>query len=306
MNKIVFTQDVPGEREWLATQFPGYENLETEFSGKWPAVPFAQNHNTLWEIPPDSTMDVSAVVCDKHKSLYQLDLDFISPKWCDSSHLLLNNLDFTSQPRAKKAQVLHFPRSGTVFLESILFRKCGYDKDRGWNQVDPISDHAAMGGNDQVLYNLLTKSQPDIFLCYRSDWWAWALSILISKNFDYWHYLDVVDWDQLPPFEVSARDFDYLVAEVRARWQALCHMRTQFPHFNFYIFEFSELIKNGHLTDHKAINYDKKKLIANYTQAETLFKSEYLSKFQVWEKNSIGHLQTMRCQITTSFDKFIG
>ena len=73
MNNIIFTQDAPGERAWLATQFPDYENLETEFGGKWPAEHFSRDRNTIWEIPPDSLLDVTTVNCTKYKSLYQQD-----------------------------------------------------------------------------------------------------------------------------------------------------------------------------------------------------------------------------------------
>jgi hypothetical protein len=306
MNKIIYTQDVPGERAWLAKKFPDFENLETEFGGKWPPVPFHNLQNTIWEIPPDSHVDISNVDCDKYKSLYQLDTKFISPKWCDSNLLLLNKLDFTAQPRAKKAQVLTFSRCGTAFLESILYGPCGYDKDRGWNKLDPRGDHAFLGGNDTLLYNLIEKSQPDIFLCYRNNWWGWATSVLIAKIFDYFHYYDSVLWEKLKPFEILAQDLDKLAAEVRANWQSLCHFRTQFPHLNFYIIEFSELIKNADLTNHQGIEYNKKHLITNYDQAQMLFNTTHLPKFNQWQNNCLGHLQTMKCQIITNFDKLIG
>ena len=305
-NKIIFTQDVPGEREWLSTQFPEFNNLETEFSGKWPAVPFTQDSNTLWEVPPDSLLDVSTVNCTKYKSLYQLDTSFVSSKWCEADHLLINDLKFEPQPRAKKAQVLTFSRCGTVFLESILYKKCGYDKNRQWNPLDPTADHVFLGSNDTdaELYKLVNNVQPDIFLCYRANWWAWAISVLISKHFDYYHYQDNVAWDAAEPVTITIDELDTLVREVRANWQSLCHFRTQFTHLNFYIFEFSELIKNNHLTQHRAISYNKKRLISNYDQLQTVFEALYQPKFELWQKNCIGHLQTMGCQVSTNFDKF--
>ena len=306
MNNIVFTQDVPGERDWLNSQFPGFKNLETEFSGKWPGHLFSQPCDTIWEVPPESTVDVVNVNCDKYKSLYQLDLNFISHRWCEANKLLINNnIEFGSQPQAAKAQVLTFTRCGTVFLESILYGPGGYDKDRGWNKSDPTTDHAFLGGDDSVLYGLIEKSQPDIFLCYKNDWWSWATSLLICQNFDYYHYNDDVRWDQLPPFEISTKDLDMLAKKVHVNWMALCHFRTQFPHLNFYIIEFSKLIKHADLTDHQGIKYNKKNLITNYFQTQTMFEDIYLPKFRRWQHNCLGHLQTMRCQLITDFDKFI-
>lgn len=304
-NIIVFTQDVPGEREWLQTQFPGYKNLETEFGGKWVNPKFNRDENTIWEMPPDSVLDVTDIPCAKYKSFYQHDTAFISPRWVDSNRVLLNNVEFPGQSRATKAQVLHFARCGTVFLESILYTVCGYSKDQGWNQSDPKSDHAFLGGDDKNLYKLVEKSNPDIFLCYRKDWWAWATSTLISKHFDYYHYNDAVNWEELEPFAVTVNDLDILSQEVRANWQSLCHFRTCFTHLNFYIFEFSDLIKHSDLTDHRKINYNKKALISNYNDTQALFENMYLPKFQVWEQNCLAHLKAMNCEVIQDFGKFV-
>lgn len=298
MNKIIYTQDVPGERNWISSQFPDFENLETEYSGKWSTNLFSNKQNTIWEIPPDSMLDVSTIDCIKYKSLYQLDIDFISNRWCESEQLLIRNLKFDSQPRAEKAQVLTFYRTGTIFLESILYQICGYAKG---------GDLALLASTDdsKMIYDLAKTSQPDIFLCYRSDWWEWIVSVLISEKFDYYHYDSDIDWQQLESFEILLQDFEHWANIARSNWQALCHFRTQFPNLNFYVFEFSTLVKNKHLTNHRSIKYDKKSLISNYSQAKTLFETQYLLKFQLWEKNCVRHLQTMNCQIATNFDKFI-
>jgi hypothetical protein len=305
-NNIIFTQDFPGERAWLATQFPEFNNVETEFSGLWPNNFFKENQNTIWEVPPDSLLDVSQFTVDTYKSLYQLDTEFVSSRWCDANKLLINQLEFGGQPRAEKAQVLHFGRCGTVFLESILFNKCGYTKDYGWDSSSPGPDHAFMGSpSDNDLYNIVEKSQPDIFLCYRSDWWGWITSVLIGKKFDFYHYNDNVDWNNLPSFQVAIADIELLADSARANWQSLCHFRTQFPHLNFYIFEFSDLVKNNQLTEHRAITYNKKNLIQNYEKMHTLFDSTYLPKFLKWQENCLKHLQTMKCSILTNFDNFV-
>lgn len=304
-NNIVFTQDAPGEREWIAQFFPGAVNFESEFSGKWPPNPFGHDFNAVWEIPPDSALDVSVVPATKYKSLFQIDAKFISPRWCDADKLLIKDLDFVSTVRSDKAQVLHFARSGTVFLESILFTKCKYTKDRGWNPDDPHCDHWQLGGNDQLLYATVQQHKPDIFFCYRKNWWEWFVSLQIGIQFDYYHYYDKVPWDELNAFEITADHMDQQAIRIHAAWNAMCHFRTLHPNLNFYIFEFSDLIQNQNLTDHKKISYNKQSLIKNYNEAKELFESKYRAKFERWEQNAISHLQAMNCKILKNFDSLI-
>ena len=61
-NKIIFTQDVPGEREWIQSQFPGYSNLETVSSGKWSSeFPLDNDQKNLYEIAFSDHHDV--IIC---------------------------------------------------------------------------------------------------------------------------------------------------------------------------------------------------------------------------------------------------
>ena len=304
-SNIVFTQDLPGEREWLKRCFPGHEILETEFSGKWPIEPFTQTFSAIYEIPPDSVMDVSAINVPKYKSLYRLDENFISPKWCQADGLLINGLKFGSVPKASIAQVLHFPRSGTVFLESILYTKCGYTRNKGWNSASPTSDHYQLGGNDTLFYEMIENVLPDIFFCYRKNWWEWCVSNCISKKYGYFHHYDSVNWDSFSSFEIAQDHIEDLVRETTAVWNAMCHFRTRYPNLNFYIFEYSELIKHQQLTSHQKINYDKKQLISNYSSAKDFFESKYQSQFDRWASNSLSHLQTMNCKVLNDFDSLI-
>jgi hypothetical protein len=216
--------------------------------------------------------------------------------------LLINGLDFTSQPKSKKAQVLHFQRSGTIFLESILYRKCNYDKDRGWS---PLADHARMGGDDRLLYSVIHQSQPDIFFCYRKNWWDWFVSLLIAYQFNYYHYFDNINWEKLPSFDITKEHMEQELKQFQATWNAMCHFRTLYPHLNFYIFEFSDLIQNQHLTEHKKMHYNKTKLIKNYDDAKALFDSIYLPRFDRCATNAISHLQTMNCKVLKNFDSLI-
>ena len=301
-SKIVFTQDLPGEREWLEQQFPDHTMYETEFSGKWPDKPFNQSVPAVYEIPPDSLLNVSDLPIPKYKSLYKLDSKFVSPKWCQADQLLINNLNFAPQPKAKKAQVIHFARSGTVFLESILYQKCNYIKDIGWNPKTPHSDHHQLGGDDSLFYNLIDNSRPDIFFCYRKNWWDWFVSLQIALQFDYYHYYNNVAWDQLAPFEITSNHMEEQLNQITAGWNAICHFRTYYPNLNFYIFEFSDLIKHQSLTSHQKINYNKQRLISNYDSAKQMFEHEYVLKFDKCARNSLTHLQTMNCKIIKNFD----
>jgi hypothetical protein len=302
MNKIIFTQDVPGEREWIQSQFPGHHMFESEFGGKWPKNPFIQNFDAVWEIPPDSVTDLTSVSGETYKSLYQLDTDFVSPKWCDADHLLIRNLEFGSQPRSPKAQVIHVARSGTVFLESILYRHFDYLKDRRWNPRDIPCDHYWLHDDDKIFYDLITRSMPDIYFVYRKNWWDWFVSNQICLQFDYYHYFDDVDWESLPPFEITASDMERMVEIIKSTWNSMCHFRTHFPTLNVYIIEFSDLIKHQHLTTHQAIAYDKKRLVKNYNEARELFDANFTRKFDQLANRCLVHLQNMNCHVIRNFD----
>lgn len=304
-SNIVFTQDLPGEREWLKTCFPAHEILETEFSGKWPSEPFVQSFDAVYEIPPDSSMDVSNIDVPKYKSLYSIDENFVSPRWHQANRLLINGLTFGSSPRATNAQVLHFPRSGTVFLESILYTKCNYSRSIEWNPESPESDHFRLGGNVVFFYEMINKTLPDIFFCYRKNWWDWFVSDAISMQYGYFHHYDQVDWYSLPPFEITVDYIDKVMIETAATWNGTCHFRTLYPNLNFYIFEYSDLIQHQHLTSHTKIKYDKKQLISNYDSIKALFESKYQHQFEQWASNSLSHLQTMNCKVLKNFDSLI-
>ena len=305
-NNIVFTQDVAGEREWLHQRFPGCHMFETEFGGRWPEEPFVQNFDGVWEIPPDSHKVLNNVSGTIYKSMYQLDTNFASPRWCDADRLLINNFDFVPQSRSSKAQVIHFARSGTVFLESILYTHCRYKKDRMWNPADRWADHYWMTSNDTEFYKIIQHSLPDMFFVYRKNWWQWLVSLQISMHHGYHHHFNNIDWNSLEPFEITAASVDNTVSMVKAAWNGLCHFRTQFPNLNFYIVEFSDLIKNQHLTAHQSIAYDKKRLVKNYNEAQQWFESDYCDKFDLCARRCLDHLQVMGCQTIQNFDHLIG
>ena len=76
-NKIVFTQDVSGEREWIQSQLPGHTNLETSSSGNWPwDFPKDTNQSQLFEIAFSDQVDITKILSadiDCIKSFYRSD-----------------------------------------------------------------------------------------------------------------------------------------------------------------------------------------------------------------------------------------
>lgn len=305
-NKIVFTQDLPGEREWINSQFPGFTNVETEFSNKWPeSEPTDNDDGIIWEIPPESNRNVSSLDCDKIKSLYQLDQHYISHRWTDANSILNNKLTFSSGPKSNYVQVLTFMRCATVFAESILYNKCGYKPvaDRPYDENNRY--HQFMGGDDSVVYRYVEKYSPDVFLTYRKNWWEWTISMMIGKQHGFFHGNDSVNWKDMSSVSILEEQLDFISNQVRANWQALCHFRTCCPSLNFYIIEYSDIIKQSQLTNHSKLEYDKEKLIKNYTEVKKVFDSKFLPLFTSWESNCINHLTTMGCQVIKSFDQFL-
>jgi hypothetical protein len=298
LNKIIFTQDVPGEREWINSQFPGYTNFESEFSGKWPPGGISdQNTNALWEIPPDSDLDVSSINFEKIKSQYRSD-SFVNRNWCYADSMI-SRLTFKSDaPRAPHAQVMHFPRAGTRFLESILFGACGYQKT---SHIGPSSNEE----ENNKTYQLLENTNPDIFINYREDWWGFASSLIISRKYGYYHSDTEPDWSKFEPFKITQEDLDLAQHESWAIWNFLCGLRTKFANLNFYIIEFSTLVKHQQLTTHSKLKYNKNLLITNYDQAKQWFYSDYLENMLTYQNKALHHLATMNCVTITNFEKFL-
>ena len=298
MNKISFTQDVDGERDWINSQFPDYVNFESEFNNRWPANGISDQHiNAIWEIPPDSNLDVSSYKFEKIKSQFVPDT-FVNDNWCFADSMISNLIFESNVARAPHAQVLHFPRAGTCFLESILFGPCGYQKTK---HVGPSSIET---GNNET-YQLIENLRPDIFINYRNDWWSFANSLIISEQYGYHHYNTEPNWSSLAPFTITRSHLDMARHTARSIWNFLCGVRTKFTDLNFYIIEFSELIKHQELTDHTKLKYNKNLLIENYDEAKKWFYDDYLKIMLTYQTNALRHLAAMNCVTITNFEKFL-
>ena len=296
-DRIVFSQDVPGEREWLLQQFPGFTSLETEFGGNWPsAYPTESNQSLIWEIPPDSELALEQVQGLTYRSVFTSD-KFLDKRWCHSDHIL-SKLNFESQPKSSTAWVLHFPRSGTVFLESILSAHGGYQR------VLPHAGPDADDAKNLKIYETLQANRPDVYLNYRKDWWGFTTSMLIAQHTNYYHYNTAPDWRDVQPFTASVQELDQVEHMAMSTWNFLCSTRTMFPNLNFYIYEFDDLIQHRTLTSHRAIDYSKQSLIKNYNELEQVFNAQYLDRFVQYQNRCLRHLNEMACQTLKNFDNF--
>lgn len=297
LDKIICTQDVAGEREWFRSHFSNYTNLETEFGGHWPVGGFAPgNNNFIWEIPPDSTLNLRQIKFEKILSLYRCRTDYVDPRWCDTNQLL-SNVTFSSKLSNKKAQVITLTRSGTVFFEKLIYSKFGYIE---------TTPHVFVGAEDvnQKIISVCESQQPDVFVVYRKDLWGWVLSRIIASKTEFVNNQNVTVWvhgqhadviNKIQPFEVLESELDTAVEHAFAFWNSVCHLRTIFRNFNFYIIEYSDLISAvKHEFDTK-IPYNKQAVIKNYKELETCFYQNYLLTLAERQRNAIKHLESMMC-----------
>jgi hypothetical protein len=210
---------------------------------------------------------------------------------------------FSTSTRSNYAQIFHFDRAGTVFLESILFNKLNY-KENIYHCIPFGSSNKNYGrvGKIEELKESIKKNSPDIFINYRKDWWGWLTSVYLSDCFGTEHYDSGRNWNELDPIFLSEMALEHLSLGSKYQWNALCSSRIVWPHLNFYIIEFSDLIKHQNLSDHKQIPYDKRKLISNYDEAKNIFEEKYLPGIRIYEKRCINHLKEMKCQEIFNFN----
>jgi hypothetical protein len=324
MNYIIFTQDIYGERKWLENQLPNCQNFETIHSKKWPSDrPVDLETNSIWEVPPDFTKNVSDWSGRKIKSLFDPTKLESTNRWLDADDLLFDPEYFSHGPRSNKALVLHVARSGTVLLETILQNHCKYEQISDWGGgpatsikpgglVETVRKHAwpyhpnYVSDNGQELgiaeYAIINNQQPDVFFLYRADWWGWITSTIIGNHKGYFHYNDMPDLSSTPLIEIRREDLDQSTTLIKYVFNNLCHMRTVFRNINFYVFEYGDLIKNQSLSDHRKIPYDKKLLFTNYDQMQKTFEEEYLETLNLYRDRFINHVTKMKCQTPTNFN----
>lgn len=300
---MIFTQDVAGERAWLLSKFPGYDTMETKSSGLWPRdLPMNLGRDLLWESPPESTVnDFDRCDCEKLLSLYLLNhLDYVDPRWVHANGIVSDKF-YGSTDRSNWSLVLTMQRCGTVLLEDILYNTLNY---RRISFSTPWSHHF-LGDKDvdHMVDSAMEKTKPDVFVCYRNDWWQWALSRILGRAVRNEtalgkepHSTDTLDWNTLAPRVLEHKDFQIQLNETAACWNSICHLRQKFSDLNFYILEYQDIIQFEQLSPQRKIDYDKSDLISNYDQAKDLFEKEFLPVFELYQRNALSCLTQMNCK----------
>lgn len=293
MNKIIFTQDMPGERLWLKNKFLGYKSLETYASGLWPSkIPEYKDNNNLYEISyKDNEENLEWLKLDlpKVKSVYSIndyDCLFKSGFW-SMSDSFISNLKFENTSYNNNFIILNLARSGTLFLQSILIKK-----------LKEFTFHKSIGNYyenkdivDQIKQNRLT-----VFFIYRNNAWDWCTSNVIAKKFGYYHYNNYPK-DLFKPMQINQTDIDSFIDMQISTWNFWCNLKCYVPDLNCYLIEYSNLIKEyGGKTLHKAMPYSKQNIITNYNNMHEIFLDKYKNIFDTIMKNGSNHLKNMNCK----------
>ena len=290
-NKILFTQDILGERSWLTLKFPGYKNLETVHAGRWPDADPAliEDASYLLEIAESDNIDIHT---DYQTDTYVSLFDKKSPqtKWVYADHLI-NKEEFPAFDDVNKShyQGITFGRVGTVFIESLMNKT-----------LTKLSAHTSVKDKELNQKNIdLINRFPGTYvvLTYRQDWWAWLTSMALSHHYGFFHYNDTIDWSTVDPITISKDDLLLHEQQVLSSWNFFFQVRTSCPAHSFYLLEFSDMIEKYQKdTTHQAMPYDKTKLISNYDQAKKMFEQEFLGRWQKWEQRAVKHLTSMSCR----------
>ena len=301
MSKLIFTQDLNGERSWINSQFPGYRNLQTKHSGMWaghsPTDPDEQN---LFEVPCSDPVDCYNSVRSfdgAYKSIYSTDIGIDDVNWVCADNIV-SNLNF-SHPITESThyQAVTFGRCGTVFTESLLRQR-----------YKELAPHFAAASRDELQNNLISRisanKETAIALVYRNNWWEWITSTLIGHTHGYYHYDSVIDWSQLPSVELTDSFLKNSHHQVVSTWNLFCNLRVLFSDRLFYLLELSDTSsKHAKNTSHKKINYDKRQLISNFDSAEKKFKNTYLEEWTTMTNRCTQHLVSMGCKTDITLDK---
>lgn len=291
-NKIIFTQDIEGERSWLSNQFPDHINLETVFSGKWfNDQPQEGNNGYLYEI---SFRDYSwdTLFLDKNlpkiKSIYSNSSDdlFLSSWWAESDNFI-HNLTFTNKEKSKNFIILNLARSGTMFAHSLISKK-----------LIEFTPHVSTGvhGENIDLAETIKANNLTVFLTYRKNVWEWCTSNLIANKFGFYHHYSYRK-ENYTTMTANKEDLDALLKMQLATWNFWCNLKCYIPDLNCYLLEFDDIIKKyKDVTNHVAVPYVKNNIILNYKEIEKVFDNEYRSKFEKIVTNGSTHLKNMNCK----------
>jgi hypothetical protein len=297
MSKIIFTQDIPGEREWLAAVFPGHLNFETESSGKWLADPRADlNELHIYELPWNNPIYDLTTVKNAYKSFFNNDIDIVANdnvNWAYADQFVStqNFTTFTDQPN-RYYLMLHVARSGTVFVESLLQKRYQWQS----NHIGISSDYTAERGALEKIIQY--QNNITVALVYTTDFWRCLTSNVLSMHYGCHHYNSSFDWNTADPILITEQDIIHIENILIQTWNFWCNLRNMYPSIDFYFLNGAEMIsKYNQYTTHKIINYDKTQLIKNYHEAKELFESKYLEKWNAMARRIQRHLTNMGCKV---------
>jgi hypothetical protein len=303
-NIICYTQDVPGEREWINSQFPKFTNLETESSGNWATADSLGD--LIWEIPYTDSYDVNFIKNLNGtlvKTIYRNDIDTVihdndilsaDQLLINSKIKFLNNININ----IKSYSMFTFARCGSIFTESLLKQK-----------YPPTGPHYGMVGIDKI--NAVKSVSLDlttrVCLNYRSNWWSWLTSHAIrAANTELTdrgvlHYNDNVDWNNDVCSTIISSEFiDEYEAHLINTFNFWIQLRIMLPEHQFSLFRFEDIVAvHQSNTNHKQIPYDKVKLIENYLEIKQIFDSKYLPRWQSIENKALNFLKQLNVSPTT-------
>jgi hypothetical protein len=296
MSNIIFTQDVPGEREWLNSKFQDKINLET---WNWQSL-YSQNPLEIREVDNSRKFQhdelmLAARKSNTFKSLFST--PSVGDKWWCYSKKLLTSDDWTEvNPLfGEYYHALTFGRVGTVFIEN-LFRK----------RFKMLMNHSVVGSAEDstLLVSELRKHQGiKIVMTYRRDWWGWITSLMIAKKYGYHHHTSSVAWDSLQPIAIDLSDLIKCRDQLISSWDFFCNIRCALPSNLFYLLEFQQMItKYQPYNSHQKIRYDKRELISNYDEAKSWYDEGFHEDFEFLSNNAISHLKTLNCLTDIDMD----
>jgi hypothetical protein len=293
-NKIIFTQDVDGERDWIKSHFPEYANLETNSSGKWPATfPKNDHQSSLYEIAYSdhhNVVDLLNCGIDRTKSFYSTDplLVFKDNIYWACSDDFVSNVEYQTFVDKPSFLALNLARSGTVFVETLL------RKFRLQHRPHSVT------GEYSELINIWqeAKDNPDVALVivYRQELWEMCVSNVLGWTYGFYHG-DEFDWSLVEPIAIDTSymlTFEAMVISTLNFW---CNLRSLLPTHSFLLLDGMEIIRQQKdIVDHSKVSYNKKKLVTNYSDAREKWYSEFDDNLSRMLNNAIGHLKKMNCK----------
>jgi hypothetical protein len=294
MNKLIFTQDIPGEREWIEQHFPDHINLETINSSKW-GVEYCPGSKYIYEISLSDNIwpDIPG---EKIKSIFSnnnVNLLMQDKRWTITSDRIINFEFHRNSNVTHNNKFLAFTmgRSGTKFTEELLE-----------TQFIKFATHKGLCDFEGSLetVNKLSQNPIIIVLIYRKNWWEWLTSKFIANQIGYDNLNAQVDWTKVQPFNMTIDNLKHSYKISQDNWEFWCNLACSLPKHRIYLLEYSEIIgKYSNLVvKQKKMPYDKKQLISNYSEMKEIFINQYQQLFNRNQENCRQHLVAMGVETT--------